>query len=96
MLDCDTDAEVAVTVFIWLVWITAALFLLWFYFAKKAFGVNIETFTLAIVLLVSLGSVVKYIALQKYSETIYQQCEIELSNSPLNRTLLPSRRLAAR
>ncbi len=96
MIDCDTDAEAALALLIWLVWITAALFLLWFYRAKVTFGTNFESFALSIVLLISLGSVIKYIALLEYDKTISQQCEGESSNLQLNRMLLPSRRLAAR
>lgn len=84
MLDCDTDAQAAVTLFVWLVWITAAAFLAWFYLTKVPFRANFESFTLSIVLLISIGSAFNYIALLKYDETISLQCGVESSDSQLN------------
>lgn len=87
MLDCDTDAESAATLLVWLVWLTTVVLLGWYFASRRTVGKNMETIALAIALLISLGSMFKYIALMKYEETISKQCETESSNTSLSRTL---------
>lgn len=84
ILDCDTDAEAAVTLLIWLVWTTTAGLATWFAAAKRSLGKNLDTACLAVALCVSFGSASKYASLLEYNKITATMCEEQSSNLPLN------------
>lgn len=74
ILDCDTDAEAAFTLFAWLTWLITAVLLIWHVLPPRKLGVNLPTAAVVLALMVSGGGAVKYAALQDYSKQLAVQC----------------------
>jgi len=72
--DCDTDAELFLMLASWIVWLSMAVYGLWF-LAIGRFGENrLALAVLVLALLVSGGVLVKYIWLMAYLEQVEKLC----------------------
>lgn len=74
IIDCDTDAETAIIIMSWLVWLTSAAVGAWFLYFHRKIRKNFITVTLLIAILVSIGVGVKYYRMLEYDDEIAEHC----------------------